>query len=1066
MEGEQDQSNAALSDGTRPPDIVIQEPSSPHLMSGVTELNSSSKPEETLNESSKGQTETCQEASSSINGDDGEQHATPSHGETSFRDVESEVMRSDEVGEEATEETNGSIEERMDESEGKISPHRTANVENDVNVHEEIINKEIQSLPENLSISRQNEEEELVTEASQIQGQETNGDQETASNSHSCNGTFHQKIDEVDPSSNHSNLDTSGLPNVTESAPAKSTHIENNTAAQGSTHSISTSDVGEIRTADSSQKIQLESEESLKEEPSHKMDSLEGANGGKDEDDLESAEDALLSQLDAELDDGSESSDPADIDLANGLTKEAVIEGLVEYQKLKSELEAIKQRHKKKSLDLERLKGENESLRDQLTESERQNSSKDAQLKEKENSIKSQQFKNKELQVVIDQHKEDLDKSREKLRGHDAAAKKAISQLQQEMVVRVNQVKGMYENALKEKENMVMKYAKSEKEVLDLRKSKEALERRLKESQQLADSTNIQMKQLRVEMAKMKNVTTSKESETSNLQKETEQLKEEINSQAIKVKWAQNKLKSELDAHKETKTKLAKTEQRLAEAKEETETIRKNCQDMIRQYQESEEVKSNSLGMKLKKTEEELQIHQQETNDQLELHNAKIKELNSLKQAHSDATAELESLRVRVQCLEEERIQQEEFLTQFKGLLNNQKEANRNLSKELEEAKGFQVHLTEAEENIRQLEEKIVHVQEDGKDLAVSLEASREKESELLQFTEKITSKNAELHAEIGSLQSKVESLTEENKSLQSHLEEVTSKCSQLSTDLQREKEFREREVTILTGRLNEKSKNEENLSLKLEEAKDEAKTLKRRHAANTKDLTRQLQQAKKRLESLEKDGHGNKENNSMGSRTSSSGSLETAGVPSQSASSSARGSISGPIGEEKSSPSSQSPQVTISSGNNDFPGIDKGMLVERIIRLQRLQQKYKEKIEFYQEHNKSLIEVIQKKNKIIQGYVLREETGALSTAASDINKAQMSKQSGIMASLYRSQASDPRMTLDLSLEINQKLQAVLEDTLLKNMTLKENIDTLGREIARLSEELFNTKEQLKVRGK
>lgn len=71
-------------------------------------------------------------------------------------------------------------------------------------------------------------------------------------------------------------------------------------------------------------------------------------------------------------------------------------------------------------------------------------------------------------------------------------------------------VKGMYENALKEKENMVMKYAKSEKEVLDLRKSKEALERRLKESQQLADSTNIQMKQLRVEMAKMKNVTTSK----------------------------------------------------------------------------------------------------------------------------------------------------------------------------------------------------------------------------------------------------------------------------------------------------------------------------------------------------------------------------------------------------------------------------------------------------------------------------------------------------------------------------------------------------------------------------
>lgn len=41
------------------------------------------------------------------------------------------------------------------------------------------------------------------------------------------------------------------------------------------------------------------------------------------------------------------------------------------------------------------------------------------------------------------------------------------------------------------------------------------------------------------------------------------------------------------------------------------------------------------------------------------------------------------------------------------------------------------------------------------------------------------------------------------------------------------------------------------------------------------------------------------------------------------------------------------------------------------------------------------------------------------------------------MASLYSSKQSDNAMTLELSLEINQKLQAVLEDTLLKNITLK-----------------------------
>lgn len=62
----------------------------------------------------------------------------------------------------------------------------------------------------------------------------------------------------------------------------------------------------------------------------------------------------------------------------------------------------------------------------------------------------------------------------------------------------------------------------------------------------------------------------------------------------------------------------------------------------------------------------------------------------------------------------------------------------------------------------------------------------------------------------------------------------------------------------------------------------------------------------------------------------------------------------------------------------------------------------------------------------------------------------------GAMASVYSSQ--DEGITLQLSLEINKKLQAVLEETLIKNITLKENMDTLGQEIARLSVELSSLK--------
>lgn len=74
---------------------------------------------------------------------------------------------------------------------------------------------------------------------------------------------------------------------------------------------------------------------------------------------------------------------------------------------------------------------------------------------------------------------------------------------------------------------------------------------------------------------------------------------------------------------------------------------------------------------------------------------------------------------------------------------------------------------------------------------------------------------------------------------------------------------------------------------------------------------------------------------------------------------------------------------------------------------------------------------------RIIQSYILREESGTLSSEASDFNKVHLSRRGGIMASLYTSHPADSGLTLELSLEINRKLQAVLEDTLLKNITLK-----------------------------
>lgn len=73
-----------------------------------------------------------------------------------------------------------------------------------------------------------------------------------------------------------------------------------------------------------------------------------------------------------------------------------------------------------------------------------------------------------------------------------------------------------------------------------------------------------------------------------------------------------------------------------------------------------------------------------------------------------------------------------------------------------------------------------------------------------------------------------------------------------------------------------------------------------------------------------------------------------------------------------------------------------------------------------------------------------------------------LSRRGGIMASLYTSHPADSGLTLELSLEINRKLQAVLEDTLLKNITLKENLQTLGIEIERLIKHQHELEQRMK----
>uniref|UniRef100_A0A8C1GPD0 Coiled-coil domain-containing protein 186-like n=1 Tax=Cyprinus carpio TaxID=7962 RepID=A0A8C1GPD0_CYPCA len=620
----------------------------------------------------------------------------------------------------------------------------------------------------------------------------------------------------------------------------------------------------------------------------------------------------------------------------------------------------------------------------------------------------------KKFENRVEELMKELKDSKDKLVHQDQAAKNAIQQMQREMAYRLEQANKKCEEARQEKETMVMKYVRGEKEALDLRREKEQLEKKLREATAEVDKQARRGNTLAQEKGRLQQLYDTKENEVTRLSRELEKVKEEINSHVIKVKWAQNKLKSETDAHKETKDKLRETTGKLTQAKEETEQIRKNCQDIIRTYQESEEIKSNELDAKLRETKGKLEKQKQEQTDQLEMYTAKIKELEDLKRTFKEGMDELTTLRTKVKCLEDERPHWEDELCKYREIINRQKAEIQNQREKLTAITRLEEQHQRDDQENASLREEVENLNSLITDLQRDIEGSRTREAELLSFTEKLTSKNAQLQSENNSLQAQLDRL---NTFILKHSSVFV--CFQMDRLKKVEQQRKEEVLALQTERTTLQTETSQ-LKTRVEELRDELLTQKRKQAAYIKDLTKQLTQARKKLEQVE-NGGCDREGSSMGSRSSSSGSLN------------ARGSSMDDRSPENQSGSSV---VVVDS----FPEVDKAVLVERIVRLQKAHARKNEKIEFMEDHIRQLVEEIRKKTKIIQSYVLREETGALSSEASDFNKAHLSRRGGIMASLYTSHPADSGLTLDLSLEISRKLQAVLEDTLLKNITLKVEV--------------------------
>lgn len=66
---------------------------------------------------------------------------------------------------------------------------------------------------------------------------------------------------------------------------------------------------------------------------------------------------------------------------------------------------------------------------------------------------------------------------------------------------------------------------------------------------------------------------------------------------------------------------------------------------------------------------------------------------------------------------------------------------------------------------------------------------------------------------------------------------------------------------------------------------------------------------------------------------------------------------------------------------------LDKQTLIEHIVKLQRISARKSEKMDFLEEHINTLVAELQKKTRLLQSYIIREQAGTLSSNKMDKNK-------------------------------------------------------------------------------
>ncbi|KAM8710899.1 hypothetical protein ACLKA7_017514 [Drosophila subpalustris] len=657
--------------------------------------------------------------------------------------------------------------------------------------------------------------------------------------------------------------------------------------------------------------------------------------------------------------------------------------------------------------------------------------------KEKENDALPQQ-QNDILSHVhclaqLEEQRRSYERQLEQLRTANAQKDNMMTLLQRENAI-LEKEKHAFRNEMdlanKEKESTVIKFAMKEKLLIDAKKEKESVEKQLADARKEIKNISIRFHAVSEEKSRVTYIIDEKCNEVRKYQRECEKLKTEMGHLESKLKYHANKLNIEVEAK-------ATLERKLEEERNAPNKLEEKANEKLKM-----EFEANTILLKheiMRKTEALDKLtkeHQKQTEAFKELQH-QLQEINATHVQLSDEFKELQEQHSSVEVA-----YSDELLKTAK------------LHGQLSELQLLRTQNTINEEKLAEEQAKVQKLEAAAQETEADLEQLQQKKQELLSINKEMSELIVQLQNDICLAESKAQGLEAENKLLKQEKQGYDIKYSELEKQLSVESTMKQEERQLLAKHLSEKTKLYELTKAKLDNVRGDFEATQHKQATLVKELQRELQKYKR----------GNVETKPV-SYCSNCQQEEQSQQQCQVLRTHSRTSSHGSIhnGSRRASESSESEtmasSVTAVQPLPDMQAVpSKKVLVERILRLQQATARQTERIEFLENHTAALVSELQKKSKVVQHYMLRDQTaGALTTSKSDQNKSELVKYgNGVMAAIYGGVkgTESKAMSLELSLEINKKLQTVLEDTLLKNITLKENLDVLGLEVDNLMRKL------------